>query len=296
MIISFINGGLGNQMFQYALGRKLSLKRQTVFKLDILWFHPDLDGTAFRNYELRHFTIPIASATALEIEKVKEPFSNFAFKHIFSRFNARLPYYKRRLVEEKHFHFDPNMLNASGNAYLRGYWQSEKYFADIRETLLKDFTFKNGLKEKNLEMSQLINQSESVSLHIRRADYVRDKEVNRILGICPPEYYERAIQHIAGNTKNPVFFVFSDDIEWCRKNLKLQQETHFVDYNTGDASYRDMQLMSLCRHNIIANSSFSWWGAWLNNNPEKIVIAPARWFNDSTKNDTDLSPEKWLRM
>lgn len=296
MIISFINGGLGNQMFQYAFGRKLALKNKAVFKLDIFWFRPDLDGTAFRNYELRHFAIPVDSATAPEIEKVKQPFANTVLRNVFSRINARLPYYKRRLIEEKHFHFDPNMFRVTRNAYLRGYWQSEKYFSDIRETLLNDFTFRHALKDKNLGISVRIAQTEAVSLHIRRADYVRDKEVNRILGLCPPEYYTRAIQHITAHTKNPVFFIFSDDIAWCRENIKLQHETHYIDNNKDEESYRDMQLMSLCRHNIIANSSFSWWGAWLNINPQKIVIAPAQWFKDTTKNDKDLIPATWLRM
>jgi hypothetical protein len=296
MIISLVNGGLGNQMFQYALGRKLALKHNTAFKLDTFWFLPEMTGTALRKYELHCFNIPTQPATKQEIEKLKEPFSGALAKRIFHAINARLPYYRRRIVLERQFHFAPEILKAGKNAYLEGYWQSEQYFADIRDTLLKDFSFKEPLEGENLRLAGIIGKSDSVSLHVRRVDYVQDKEVNRILGLCSPEYYESAIQHVRKNIANPVFFIFSDDIEWCKTHFMLKEETHFIGHNTGNDSYRDMQLMSLCRHNIIANSSFSWWGAWLNNNAGKIVIAPGRWFNDTSKNDMDLIPATWLRM
>ncbi len=295
MVISQIYGGLGNQMFQYALGKKLALLNHTTLKLDNSWFQSDMIGTASREYELTYFNISATSASEVEIADVVEPFP-FLIQKIFNRINARLPYYKQRVVLEKHFHFDPNILRVGKNAYMNGYWQSEKYFADIREALLKEFSFKISLDNVNQALADIIGKTESVSLHVRRADYVYQKEVSQILGVCPPEYYERAVQHIRSKIERPVFFVFSDDIDWCRKNLSLHEETHFVDNNKGANSYRDMQLMSLCRHNIVANSSFSWWGAWLNQNREKIVIAPQRWFTDASINDRDLIPEQWLRL
>lgn len=296
MIIVHIYGGLGNQMFQYAMGRKLALKNQVSLKIDNAWYQLDVkEATAARRYELSHFNITAATATQRDIEKLLRPYP-FPFQFIFDKVSTRLPFYKRRLVGERHFHFDPEMMKVEGSAYLRGYWQSEKYFADVREDLLKEFSFKASLDALNLQHAGRIGATDSVSLHVRRADYVTDKEVNRILGLCSLEYYERAVNYIRSKITRPVFFIFSDDMEWCRKNLLLPEETHFIDNNKGADSYRDMQLMSLCRHNIVANSSFSWWGAWLNQNPEKIVLAPQRWFTDASMTDRDLVPESWLRM
>lgn len=295
MVITFLYGGLGNQMFQYALGKKLAHRHQTVLKLDNSWFQSDMKGTASREFELNYFTITASAASEVEIAQVQEPYP-FLIQKIVNRISSRLPYYKRRIVQEQHFHFDPNILRVGENAYLHGYWQSEKYFADVRDVLLREFSFRAPLDSANKQIADIIGKTESVSLHVRRADYVSSKEVNRVLGVCPPEYYTRAVQHIRKNITHPVFFVFSDDIEWCRQNLSLHEETHFIDHNTGANSYRDMQLMSLCRHNIVANSSFSWWGAWLNQNADKIAIAPQRWFADTSINDKDLIPENWLRL
>lgn len=293
MIISFINGGLGNQMFQYALGRSLSLKLNEPFKM---YFLTEMIGPVPRRYELHFFNIDIPIATKEETDKLKEPFAGTLFGRIHRSIEWRLPYYKRRMVDEKHYQFDPNIFKVSKNCFLNGYWQSEKYFADIKEQIRKDFTFKEPLKGKNLELAEKMGRLESVSLHVRRGDYVFAKATNELSGLATPEYYQKAISHIRAHVKKPVFFIFSDEIDWCREHMRFEEETHYIDHNTGMESYRDMQLMSLCRHNIIANSSFSWWGAWLNNHPQRVIIAPKQWFKAGTLDESDLIPAGWLRM
>jgi len=200
------------------------------------------------------------------------------------------------MIEEKYFYYDKNIMRAGSDACIIGYWQSEKYFLDIRQTLLQDFTFKEPLEGRNSEIAKQIRQTQSVSLHVRRTHYVPSPPQKEIHGTCPPEYIFSAIQYIREKVANPAFFIFSDDIQWCRDNLQLTEETRFIDFNTGRNSFRDMHLMSLCKHNIIANSSFSWWAAWLNGNKDKTVIAPRRWFLDKSVNTQDLPPESWIRI
>lgn len=283
-------------MFQYAIGRKLSIKHHTELKLNINWFKTEIKGTSVREYELCCFNLEAQFASDDDLKKMASPYEHPVLKRVFAKWQSWLPYYKRRVIEEKHFHFDENILRAGRNASLTGYWQSEKYFHDIRQTLLKDFTFREPLSGRNLELSGRMKETSSVALHIRRKHYVPAPPQKEVHGTCPPEYIFSAIQYMRQQVTHPVFFIFSDDIAWCRQNLQLPEETHFADFNTGKNSYRDMQLMSLCRHNIIANSSFSWWAAWLNEHPDKIVIAPKRWFLDTSKDIKDLFPESWVKM
>ncbi len=296
MIITFLYGGLGNQMFQYALGRKLSLRRETELKLDVNWFKTEMRGTSPREYELHCFDLNVRFADEDDLRMMKDPYLNPFLKRIFSKWQSLLPYYQRRVIEEKHFHFDENMLKAGGEACIIGYWQSEKYFSGIRQTLLRDFAFREALGGRNAEMADRISKTQSVSLHVRRTHYVPQPPLKEVHGTCTPEYIFSAIQYIRQRVSNPAFFIFSDDIQWCRQNLQLPEETHLIDWNTGGSSFRDMQLMSLCRHNIIANSSFSWWAAWLGQHKDKVVVAPRRWFLDTSKDIKDLFPASWVTM
>ena len=152
------------------------------------------------------------------------------------------------------------------------------------------------LGSRNKELLSLIRTVNSVSLHIRRGDYVSNPDTNSALGTCSLEYYRHCIEHIASNVENPHFFLFSDDINWVRDNLKIKYPTTVVDGNSADTNYADLHLMSNCKHNIIANSSFSWWGAWLNNNPDKIIIAPKIWFANSPLTPKEIIPENWLKL
>jgi hypothetical protein len=199
-------------------------------------------------------------------------------------------------IEEKHFHFDPGMLNLPDNVYINGYWQSEKYFKDIEEVLRKDFTVISPINQENQRMLNLINSTDSVSLHVRRGDYVTNPTTNSFHGTCSLDYYAKAVRYIIENISNPHFFLISDDPDWVKENISINKPVTVIDINTTDNGYDDLRLMSKCKHNIIANSSFSWWGAWLNNNPQKIVIAPEKWFLSPELNTKDLIPQGWMKL
>jgi hypothetical protein len=198
-------------------------------------------------------------------------------------------------IDEKHFNFDSRILELSGTAYLNGYWQSEKYFMDAGDAIRSDFDLSCGPSPVSERIAGSIANSQSVSIHVRRGDYVTNSAVGGYHGEQRLDYYLASIKHIAQNVRSPHFFVFSDDPVWCRTNLKLEHPVIYVDHNGPETAYEDMWLMSLCKHHVIANSSFSWWGAWLCRNPEKIVIAPKKWFVDESINTIDLVPDTWIR-
>lgn len=285
MKIIKILGGLGNQMFQYAF--YLSMANR--FK------HVKADINHFENYDL-HNGFEIEKVFGVKINKA----SSFLVK-IFDKENSAWKYRKLRRImgtknavldEKKEFVFDNDILNNAKNLMYRGYWQNEKYFLEISDKIRSAFTFQKPLVAENLKISKLIQKTESVSLHIRRGDYVGHSLLG---GICDLNYYKNAISIIYGKVAKPTFFVFSNDITWCKQNLKIEA-ANYISWNQGSDSYKDMQLMSLCKHNVIANSSFSWWGAWLNNNQNKIVIAPKRWTNDPNYDDTDICPHSWIKI
>jgi hypothetical protein len=167
-----------------------------------------------------------------------------------------------------------------------------KHEAKIR----KDFEFLEPAKDRNAEVLEQIRHSFSISIHVRRGDYVTLAAASEFHGLMGPDYYKAGAEAILrGKNETPSFFVFSDDPEWCKENIKLPGEITYIDWNTGKNSFEDMRLMSNCKHHVIANSSFSWWGAWLNPSKEKIVVAPKQWFND-TSNQTDIVPESWIRL
>jgi Glycosyl transferase family 11 len=292
VVISRIVGGLGNQMFQYAAGRFLALNVSEPFRLDV---------SGFAGYE-RHQGFEISRIFECDPEIATEEdvrdllgwrASWIARKILFRPSFAML--HGARLVVEPHYQYWPGIREISRNAYLVGYWQSEKYFSSASETIRADFAFRHPLSKQNAELAGRIRQTTAVSLHVRRGDYASDAKTNAAHGLCSLEYYRAAVLHIAEHVERPEFFVFSDDIAWAKANLKMDFPCNYVDHNQGAESYNDMRLMSLCRHHIIANSSFSWWGAWLNPNPDKIVIAPKKWFaNDN--NIEDLFPAGWVAL
>jgi len=293
MIISHILGGIGNQMFQYAAGRALSLYIHQDLLLDIGDFS---DYRLHQGFELtKVFSINTKIADNSDIKqllgwKAGRLARRLLRRQVFSRFRGI------QFVNEPYFHYWPEFFNLSGDTYLSGYWQSEQYFKQFADTLRQDFIFKESLFGLNAELSVKIANSQSISLHVRRGDYVSDAKSGKVMNICDLEYYRAAIDWIIGRVSNPVFYIFSDDMNWVREHLTLPFPCHYIDHNCGADSYRDMQLMSLCQHNIIANSSFSWWGAWLNTHPEKLVIAPKTWFIDKQISDTDLLPKNWIRL
>jgi hypothetical protein len=292
MIISHIIGGLGNQMFQYAAGRALSLKCESDLLLDI---------SAFENYELhqgfelqRIFNCTTEIASKADMYRVLGWQSSSFVRRIVLR-SSMEKFRCKKFVVEPHFEYWSGINHLTEDCYLYGYWQTEKYFTAVAEKIRKDFTFKMPLDSRNAELVQQINQVNAVSLHVRRGDYVNNPKNIATHGLCSLEYYLASIQYIAKQVENPHFFIFSDDIAWVKDNLKIDFQHQYVDQNHGPESYNDMRLMSLCKHHIIANSSFSWWGAWLNSNAEKIVVAPKRWFANET-NTQDLIPQGWERL
>jgi hypothetical protein len=199
-------------------------------------------------------------------------------------------------AKEKHFHFDQDFMNIPDNIYIQGYWQSEKYFREISSVIKNDLQLKYPMGLKDKFFYELILKSNSVSLHIRRGDYVPGTYSDQVSECLSLDYYEKAIGQILQKNPDVVFFIFSDDINWAKENLPISRPVFYVDHNSTDANFQDLRLMSLCKHNIIANSSFSWWGAWLNNNSEKEVYAPSKWFNSNARNldSKDIIPDHWM--
>lgn len=291
MIIVKLIGGLGNQMFQYAAGRRIAFINNTELKLDISGFEK-LEGVTPRKYELKHFNIMENIALEREIKKFKS--SNRFYKLFFRIKNMFKPYYRRTIIKERFFHFDPDILKIGNNVYLEGYWQSEKYFKDIEEIIRKEFTVRYPISGKNKEIMDIIKDKNSVSMHFRRGDYVKNPDVNKLHGICTYDYYNKSIEYFAGKIKEPYFFIFTDDSLFIKENFKPSYPVTFIEHNGEEYVYEDLRLMSYCKHNIIANSSFSWWGGWLNKNPDKIVIAPEKWFNSAKYNTQDLISPDWI--
>jgi hypothetical protein len=278
VIIVKLQGGLGNQMFQYAAGKSLAQKKSTLIVLDLEWYKQNFgpESTA-RTYELSCFDLHCFTRC------VKSKLASLAVS--FSATDYKEP----------HFHFDPGFFHLPRHAVLNGYFQSDKYFKDIRDILLKEFAWKNEPQGKNLSLFEEIRQTPgSISLHIRRCDYMTNENVAKVHGITEMSYYEAGVKAMAQKINNPKFYIFSDEPEWCRQNLKLNHPAEYIS-NHGRGS-EDMRLMKECRHHIIANSSFSWWGAWLNENPDKLVITPKKWFSCQEKNTKDLIPASWHKL
>jgi hypothetical protein len=296
MIIIRLNGGLGNQMFQYACGRNQAFKYETelLFDTSLLGLVTTGSSLTKRSYALDVFGIQNNS-----IDKISQR-GKFFLHRILNMLSIKL---RGRGIQTKNFFvenafaYNPFIENTTNDCFLAGYWQSPLYFQNMESLIRNDFQFKPKLNEVNAKWIREIKSVNAVSLHIRRADFINNKS-HSIHGTCSIEYYMHAVNHVASKTNAPVFFIFSDDAEWAKNNLKLPYTCHFISGNEGDKSYIDMQLMSNCNHNIIANSSFSWWGAWLNENPDKLVIAPKQWFLDAelNKQTDDLIPQKWVRI
>ena len=287
MIVIACAGGLGNQMFQYAyyLNQKIKFNEEYV-KFDISWFNKN---KVHNGYELEKiFKLKIDYANKTDIRAAGKPIN--IIDKITNKILAKpKPWYSSGPVNAITYLSDIVEIK---EGYFYGFWQSPKYFESIADKIRKDFHFKNPLDEKNEILRKDIINSDSVSVHIRRGDYLNNKTVENI---CTNNYYINSIMYIKKLIKKPKFFIFSNDIEWCKINLQIENAV-YIDWNTGINSYKDMQLMSYCKHNIIANSTFSWWSAWLNDYHQKIVCVPQRWFNISGHETQDIYPDEWIRI
>ncbi len=286
MIITRISGGLGNQMFQYAIAKSLAKKNNDIFKVD-LSFYPK---QTLRKYELNLFNIEEIIATEKECIELRGNEGSL-FK-VLKKLKLSIKRPTSYTKEKQYTIFDKEVYKLQGEIYLDGFWQNEKYFTSIREELIQDFSLKHEISVEAQKHLKDIKNTNSVSLHIRRGDYVSDAHTNNVHGVCDIEYYKNAINYINEHVTDPMFYIFSDDIFWCKKNFYFLKEKVFIDDTK--SAIDDLELMKQCKHNIIANSSFSWWGAWLNKNEKKIIIAPKIWF--SFNPDMNLALEGWTKI
>jgi hypothetical protein len=288
MIIVKLMGGLGNQMFQYAFGKSLAILNNTELKIDRTFLDdksPRKNFT-FRDFELDVFKLDAIFATSQEIK----------LRNNTNILQKLFPFYNHFQSFSEHLSQIPKLEpSAYSNVYIEGYWQNEDYFKLAKEVIQEDFRFKSSPTGKNKELAELILSKNAISVHVRRGDYAHNQVINSVHGLLTTTYYEHAASYIQDNIFEPHYFVFSDDIEWAKSNIQLRNNTTYINHNSGKNSFEDLRLMSLCKHNIIANSSFSWWGAWLNANPDKIVIAPEKWFANPSIS-TDIIPSNWIKL
>ncbi|MFN3403734.1 MAG: alpha-1,2-fucosyltransferase [Cytophagaceae bacterium] len=292
MIVIKLKGGLGNQMFQYAFAKSLSEKYSVPFYLD----HTFLEDKSFkkdftfRDFELDVFNITNRRAESDQLKYFLKP-SQFFPKLLFK---LRKKIYGPLYVHEPAYKYNSDLMIVKDRIYFEGYFQSYKYFQQYQEAIRKDFTFQTSLIKEVNPLVEKIKSSVSVSVHFRRGDMANNKVINNVHGICDLEYYEKAIQYIRANVNNPVFYFFSDEPEWIEKNFPLGDlQYHVIKGNSSNKSFLDMYLMSCCDHNVIANSTFSWWAAWLNDNKNKQVVAPKNWLKAVDFDLKDIYPSDW---
>ena len=289
MIIVQLKGGFGNQLFQYAAALSLGKYHNVPVKVDISLLNiPDaLIGTT-RAFDLLSIQHSIEVASKAETNAVK---GNKLMQYL----QKFLPHYKRNIYKEVAFNYDQHFLETGNKIYLKGYRQSEKYFESITNEIKKIFSIKEELIKDASNVALPIQSENSISIHIRRGDYTNAAmlEYHGVQGI---EYYNQAISFIKEKIANPKFYVFSDNINWVQENLNLNEEAHLITVDESPTSITDFYLMSCCKHNIIANSTFSWWAAYLNPNPDKLIIAPKRWFNKANYDTKDLIPSSWIQL
>jgi hypothetical protein len=288
MIVVKMTGGLGNKMFQYALYKSIIASGKEAL-IDDSSFNPSWD---FEIIKLPHIFLN-ATYEIASIKLIKQFGGENNFKNKVKR---RLNFlFKKKFIGEKSLSYNPLISGLNGDYFLSGLWQSEKYFNGYSQLIKHSFQFKAFADEKNILLSNEMSQGASVAIHIRKgADYER----KNVIGTCDINYYKRAVEYIQKRIKDPYYYIFTDNVQWVSEHIKDINYT-LIDWNpvSGVENYLDMQLMSCCKHNIIANSTYSWWGAWLNGNPDKLVLCPKIWYNKSSGLDTnDLIPESWIKL
>jgi hypothetical protein len=301
MIIVQLQGGIGNQMFQYAAGRALAIRNNTHLKIDLSFLKNGVleENVDYRNYGLNNFCIIEDIINEEDLNRFVRK-SKFFSKLKISWFNKktgyRLPVPK--IFWQKGHGYDSEFFSLPTNSYLIGYWQNVKFFAGREEIIKHDFMFRNLPDESNALLLNRIKNCESVAIHIRRGDF---KNLP-VLGTIDARYYINAINYLVEKSVNPALFFFSDEMEWVKENfnsIKSECAKYYVEINNSKGREADdLRLMSNCKHNIIGNSTFGWWGAWLNNNPAKIIIAPEKLFADPDIDNQlqGMIPENWVRF
>jgi Glycosyl transferase family 11 len=309
-----ITMGLGNQMFQYATGLALSLEKEVQLKVDTSLYN----GYALRKYELKNF-FNIQTEEAIQ-EEIKQYRYNHPVKRVWNKIfpNQKLrvlglpyeekivprsllalhdfiiPAHKRKTYLEPHYHFDKNFFKASGDVYLQGYWMSWRYFEKYDDEIKKAFTINHQRVAHLANIVTCLQKQNSIGVHIRRTD-ITDPKIAKLKGNIPVKFYLKGIEYIRQREKNIHVYFFSDDINWVKENLIVRDaEIHFADHSISVSPLEDFYLMTQCKHNIIANSTFSWWAAYLNHHPGKIIVAPKKWYNEAPFNYKDVYPPSWV--
>ncbi len=294
MIISKLLGGLGNQMFQYAAGYALSRKLDLPYRIDITLLKKYNNHNGYQLDEI--FDSKFEVANNLEIWKVLKLRSLSIINEPVEKVNPYVFNTKEKVFREYSHNFNYNINQICDTCYLSGYWQTTKYFENVKDEIRKIFTFKHELKELNKTHELEILQTNSICLHVRRGDYISNLSALKFHGICSLEYYKKAIQYIYEKVENPFFFIFSDDVEFIKNNFSELKNFKIIDNNQGRKSYIDLRLMALCKHHIIANSTFSWWGAWLAKKENQIVVTPKTWFEGSQEVMNDIYCDNWVKL
>tara|TARA_R110002051_G_scaffold9348_1_gene37118 strand:+ start:32 stop:853 length:822 start_codon:yes stop_codon:yes gene_type:complete len=273
VVVVKLIGGLGNQMFQYAAAKALALHTKHELRLDLSGF----EDYKLRAYGLHHFNINA------------KPFKQKSkwIRKLENKLKLTTYY------NEQSFRFNPEVFNIiNKNIRLQGYFQAEDYFITYRNDILNDFKIVSPLKKQTQNLMVEMAKTNAVSIHIRRGDFL----THEVHNTSKEEYYKEAMTFIESKIEQPTYYVFSDDMDWVKANFKSNHKAVYVDFNDASTAFEDIKLMSNCQHNIIANSSFSWWAAWLNTNLNKIVIAPKQWFNGEQYDYTDVVPKPWIKL
>ncbi|MBZ0207940.1 MAG: alpha-1,2-fucosyltransferase [Flavobacteriales bacterium] len=293
-VIIRLMGGLGNQMFQYATGYTVAKQLDVPLLLDRTFLDSRPKGMTWtpRSFELDVFQLPITFASEKQVVRMRRELDDRWYRSAKRVFPDLFP---SKCFVERGTGFDPAIFQCSAPVYLEGFWQNEGYFVSeanaLRNTL---FVLKRDLSEKNAALLSSIRSTRSASIHIRRGDYVTNSEAGRYHGACSVEYYTSSAALLVQQHDVDHFFIFSDDPRWVKTNIHLPWPTTYVSHNHGSDTHWDLFLMKHCQHHIIANSSFSWWGAWLDPSPHKAVIAPAQWFKGTATPSSDIIPSTWI--
>lgn len=293
MIVTKLMGGMGNQMFQYAFAKYLAIKHNVPVKLDtrfLLDRSPKGANFVFRNFDLDIFNLSVEVATDAEITSLTHRTGHELTNRVINKLIGR----KKNHVFEPHFHFSEKCFLAGSNSYLEGYWQSEKYFKPIEGLLrAKDFSFTSAMSSMATELGNTIQSSNSVCVNIRRGDFV----TNGFHGTKGVDFYSNAELVIGSELNDPHYFVFSDEMDWCTENITFAGKVTYVGHEYAGFKFQDyIRLMAMCKHFIIPNSSFAWWAVWLNDNKNKMVVAPKKWFNNPAWETHDLIPDEWIKV
>jgi len=292
MIIIKLQGGLGNQLFQWAFGLSKALHSDVELKFDSSSYKTD----RLRNLELTTLVNDVAIASKQEIENVRLE-TNLLTVLKRKLLTIVLPYYKRNIVCEQAYLLDEQLKNEKNTTnYFEGYWQNEAYFIANKTIVLDKLNFKINTSKAyiNHKADIKLNKHNAIAIHVRRGDYVNDARILKIHGVCEIDYYKKAIESIKKEFQNCKFYIFSNDQDWSIKNFEFLVNKVIIDDT--ETVFEDLELMSLCKGQIIANSSLSWWSAWINQNPNKKIIAPKKWFNKTDIDYSELVPNSWLKI